>query len=119
LVKSGFASAKLESLEALHHLLSIGGGNINRFALLQAVIKGKLFSTQPHMLDANVSYSAALLGMSRPRVYAEQTNRAASTDDGVMTYLVFDLPRAIISFEARVFFIQASASSTFASPSKR
>jgi hypothetical protein len=67
LVKSGLAPAKLERLEALHKLLCRGGGNVNRFALLQAAIKGKLFAIHPQTLDDNVSHSATLLGMSKPK----------------------------------------------------
>ncbi len=65
LVKSGFAPVKLERLEALHELLTRGGGKVNRFTLLQAVIRGDLFYTQPQTLDANVSRSATLLGINK------------------------------------------------------
>lgn len=70
LVKCGLDPGKLERIEALHDLLSRDGGNVNRFALLQATIKGSLFHTQPSILDANVSRSAALLGMSKPQFIA-------------------------------------------------
>jgi hypothetical protein len=75
LAKSGLNPAKLERLEALHDLLSRDGGNVNRFALLHAVIKGKLFTTQPQTLDANVSCSAALLGMSKSQFIAVALKR--------------------------------------------
>jgi hypothetical protein len=65
LVKSGLSPVKLERLEVLHNLLSRRGGNVNCFALLQAMIKGKLLTIQPQTLDDNVSYSATLLGMSK------------------------------------------------------
>jgi len=70
LVKSGHSPEKLDRLETRHNLLSHGGGSVNRFALLQAAIRGKLFSTQPRTLDGNVSRSAALLGMSKPQFIA-------------------------------------------------
>jgi hypothetical protein len=70
LVKSGNSPEKLERLETLHNLLSDRGSNVNRFALLQAATRGKLFDTHPQTLDTNASRSAALLGMSKQQFIA-------------------------------------------------